>query len=165
MKKNIWVALLAFVALAGCSKAKNECQFSEQNITAPAAEITAIQAYLSSQSITNAIQHSSGMFYTITAAGSGANPGLCSTTTVKYTGKLTNGTTFDSNTTGIQFQLGQLIVGWQKGVPLIQKGGKIKMYIPPTLGYGPNPVRDNLGNVLIPGSSILIFEVELLDVQ
>ena len=84
---------------------------------------------------------------------------LSSTITVKYTGKLTNGTIFDQNQTGASFVLSSLILGWRKGLPLIQKGGSIILYIPPSLGYGCSSVGG------IPPGSNLVFDIELLDVQ
>jgi FKBP-type peptidyl-prolyl cis-trans isomerase FkpA len=167
MKKLVFLLLAIPFVFTACSKSDtNGCNLSELEVTAPAAEIAAVQAYLTANSIT-AAQHPSGFFYSITAPGSGATASLCSVVTVKYAGRLVNGTLFDSHTpaTGAQFQLAQLIAGWQKGIPLIQKGGKIKLYIPPSLGYGPNPVLDRLGNVSIPGNSILIFDIELVEVQ
>ena len=70
-----------------------------------------------------------------------------------------NGTIFDSNTGApIQFILGQVIPGWQLGLPLIQKGGVIRLIIPSSLAYGCT------GSGSIPGDSVLYFEVELVDV-
>jgi FKBP-type peptidyl-prolyl cis-trans isomerase FkpA len=63
------------------------------------------------------------------------------------------------------FVLGTLIDGWKIGVPLIKKGGQIRLYIPPSLGYGSSDVRDNQGRVIIPGNSILIFDITLIDLQ
>jgi FKBP-type peptidyl-prolyl cis-trans isomerase FkpA len=74
-------------------------------------------------------------------------------------GTLTNGTQFDANTTGTSFALGQLIVGWQKGIPLSKKGGTINLYIPPSLGYGPNQAG------IIPPNSNLVFTIQLMDFQ
>jgi FKBP-type peptidyl-prolyl cis-trans isomerase len=87
---------------------------------------------------------------------------------VKYTGSLvSNGQVFDSNasTSGTTFTLGNLIAGWQAILPLVKAGGKVTMYIPPSLGYGQQNVRDNAGNLVIPGNSNLKFEMELLNVQ
>jgi FKBP-type peptidyl-prolyl cis-trans isomerase FkpA len=167
MKKIVvmLVALSLSFVLASCSKSDDSgCNLTDPQIIAPASEVAAVQAYLTANTIT-ATPHPSGFFYSIGVQGSGATSGLCSTVTVKYTGRLTNGTIFDSNNTGIQFQLGSLIAGWQKGIPLIQSGGKIKLFIPPSLGYGANPVRDGIGNILIPANSILVFDIELLAVQ
>jgi FKBP-type peptidyl-prolyl cis-trans isomerase FkpA len=166
MKQIGYLLIVLAITFTSCSKSDdNGCNLTDPQITVPTAEVAAVQTYLTGNSIT-ATAHPSGFFYSISAAGTGATPGLCSTVRVNYTGRLTNGTVFDSNTTaaGAQFQLGSLIAGWQKGIPLIQKGGKIKLFIPPSLGYGSNPIRDNIGNILIPANSILIFDIDLLDV-
>ena len=79
---------------------------------------------------------------------------------INYTGWLTDGTVFDS-TTGkapIEFQLSDLIQGWQIGIPGMKPGGIRKLVIPPEKGYG------NQAKGKIPAGSTLIFEVQLLDV-
>ena len=63
----------------------------------------------------------------------------------------------DSGNSSITYALGDLIVGWQKVIPKLKKGGKMKMYIPPTLGYG------NQAAGPIPANSILIFDIELVN--
>lgn len=156
--------IVVFVALAtlfvSCKKASAPgCPYRESNAVAPAGEIAAVQAYCASAH-PGAIQHSSGLFYEIINPGTGSvTPGVCSTVTVKYTGTLTNTTKFDENQTGVSFTLGGLILGWQKGIPLIKKGGIINLYIPPSLGYGSSAAGS------IPGNSILVFTVQLVDVQ
>ena len=153
---------VALVLLTGCLKKDTGCPYTQSNIVAPQSEQEMVEAYLASQNITTATKHSSGMYYEILEAGSGGAPGLCSQVRINYSGKLTTGTVFDSDN-NVVFQLGILIEGWKKGLPLIQKGGKIKLYIPPSLGYGSQPVRDGSGNVVIPGNSVLVFDIDLLD--
>lgn len=157
MKKLFLVAFIA-AAFLSCKKNSDDCRFSESPAVAPASEIAAVQAYLASQSITTATQHPSGLFYEINAAGTGTKPSLCSGVNVKYIGKLTNGTTFDSNLTGASFTLGDLIIGWQKGLPLIGSGGIIRLFIPPSLGYG------SQASGPIPANSILVFDLQLVNV-
>ena len=82
-----------------------------------------------------------------------------------YTGWLTNGTKFDSSLDRGQpfsFQLGagQVIQGWEQGVPGMKVGGKRKLTIPPELGYGAR----GAGGVIQPNAT-LVFEVELLAVK
>lgn len=85
--------------------------------------------------------------------------------TVNYTGKLTNGTVFDSSLnsgrTPFTFNLGagEVIKGWDLGVAGMKVGGKRILTIPPSLGYG----SQDMGS--IPPNSTLIFEVELLKVE
>ena len=106
-------------------------------------------------------EHSSGLLYQIMDPGQGTlTPAASSIVTVQYVGKLMNGTTFDSSSTPFTSGLSQLIDGWKIGLPLIKKGGKIKLVIPSALGYsctGYPPI--------IPGNSPLFFEVSLLDVR
>ena len=163
--RMISLCLLSVLVLTtGCFKRDNGCSFTDSNVVAPASEVTAVQNYLSSQGIGSAIQHPSGFFYQIIAQGSAPNPTVCSLVNVGYTGKLTSGSVFDTETS-LSFQLGSLIEGWKKGLPLIGKGGSIRLYIPPSLGYGAVDVKNNQGVVVVPANSILIFDINLLDVQ
>lgn len=103
----------------------------------------------------------SGLAYEVLKPGSGDFPKPTDTVKVFYTGTLVNGTKFDSNVGGepIEFQLTGVIPGWTEGIQKINKGGKIKLYVPSSLAYGEE------GNQGIPPNSALIFEVELLDVK
>jgi len=158
------VGLFVICLFNSCSKdsdLNNTCSISGYDacaIKAPAAEIQAVKDYLAANSLT-ALEHCSGVSYIIDAPGSGATANPCSNVTVKYEGKLTNGTIFDSNNTGVSFLLGQLIKGWVAGIPLIKPGGSIRLFIPPSLGYGSSAYGS------IPGNSILIFRVDLVAVQ
>ncbi len=155
--------LLLCVLLSGCLKSDKGCPYNSANVTAPAVEEQQVQAYLDANGLT-AIKHPSGFFYQVVMPGSGARPELCSVVSVGYIGTLSNGNVFDQQNL-ISFDLGRLIEGWKKGLPLIQKGGRIKLYIPPTLGYGPVDVKNDNGTVVIPANSMLIFDIEMFDVN
>ncbi len=150
--------VLAIAVFAGCLKQSNSCPYSTSPVNASEAESLAIQSYLDANSIV-AVKHTSGFYYQILSVGNGSAPNLCSTVKVKYQGMLFDGTVFDSNTQGASFVLGGLIVGWQKGLPLIKPGGKVRLYLPPSMAYGKSAVGS------IPANSYLIFEVELLEVS
>jgi FKBP-type peptidyl-prolyl cis-trans isomerase FkpA len=109
----------------------------------------------------SAIKHPSGLYYQIIQSGSGnISYSVNTTVTANYTGRLLSGQVFDKSTTQpLSFKLGQVIVGWQIGVPLIQKGGKIRLFIPSGYAYGPQ------GSGAIPSNSVLDFDIELVDVQ
>ena len=158
--RKIVVSVFCFGLLlsTSCSKKDNmNCSYDPCSVTAPDAEVQQVQSYITTNKVT-AVKHCSGVFYQIISEGTGTQPSACSSVSVKYTGTLTNGSVFDQTTTPVSFSLLRLIEGWKKGLPLIKKGGKIKLIIPPSLGYGAS------ANGSIPGNSILIFDIELVDV-
>lgn len=101
---------------------------------------------------------STGLYYQIIAQGTSPAVDAGSLITVAYTGKLTNGTVFDESTS-YESYLYNLIPGWQEGVTKISKGGKIRLIIPPSLGYGSSASSS------MPPYSTLDFNIEVLDVE
>lgn len=99
------------------------------------------------------------------ATGAGAAPKAGDVVVAHYTGWLTDGTKFDSSVDRkepFEFVLGrgQVIKGWDQGIASMRVGDKVKLTIPPDLGYGAR----GAGGV-IPPNATLIFEIELLDVK
>ena len=95
--------------------------------------------------------------------GTGATAAVGDAVTVNYVGTLTNGTKFDSSYDrgqpyAFRIGAGQVIAGWDQGVSGMKVGGKRRLTIPPSLGYG------NRANGAIPANSTLIFDVELLSI-
>jgi FKBP-type peptidyl-prolyl cis-trans isomerase FkpA len=133
------------------------CTAKIPEIKVPAAEINQVEAYLAAKGITNAVKHPTGLFYIIENEGTGNRPTLCTNIAITYKGQLTDGTVFDQATNPVLFPLGQLITGWQIGIPLVKSGGKIRLFIPPSLGYGSSPIPG------IPANSVLIFDVTLIE--
>lgn len=166
--KKIFSGLILFsVLIAGCVKSDTKCAYTDSNAIAPGTEIDSLKEVLTDSGII-ATQHPSGFFYKISTVGTGTGiTNLCSNVTVTYKGSYFNGQIFDSTATGnvATFQLGQVIVGWQKGLPLISKGGDISLYLPPSLAYGPDPIQDSQGNIIIPGNSYLVFDIHIVDIQ
>ena len=104
----------------------------------------------------------SGLKYRKLKDGNGKKPKVTDRVKVHYTGKLINGTTFDSSVERgepITFALNQVIPGWTEGLQLMDEGSKYLLYIPYNLGYG----EQQAGS--IPPGSTLIFEVELLEIN
>jgi peptidylprolyl isomerase len=103
--------------------------------------------------------------------GTGATAKNGSIVSVHYTGMLQNGTVFDSSISRgqpIQFELGsgRVIEGWEKGLLDMKVGGKRRLIISPSAGYGAQGVTNPAtGEVLIPANATLIFDVELVGVQ
>lgn len=106
----------------------------------------------------------SGLYYIIDKKGKGPLPKMGQTVTVNYTGKLLDGTIFDSSLNPgrgpFSFQIGgNVIKGWNEGIPLFPVGSKGRLFIPSDLAYGPQ------GNPSIPPNAPLIFEIEVLSAK
>jgi peptidylprolyl isomerase len=191
--KNSLLALTALaISLYGCaSKAENNTmndsnttQTSAQPAPAPDTQsqemknaLAAIEAAKHPAAEPDAIpgKHgdtvttASGLQYIDLKKGTGAMPTKGQKITVNYTGKLTNGKTFDSNVDpdfhhvspfSTQIGVGQVIKGWDEGMLTMKVGGKRRLICPPGLAYGPNGRPPT-----IPANSTLIFDVELLKVE
>lgn len=105
----------------------------------------------------------SGLQYKIVSEGIGKSPTTADRVTVHYTGKLSDGTIFDSSVQRGQpatFRVNQVISGWTEALQMMQEGDKWTLYIPYTLGYG-----ERGSPPTIPPFSTLIFEVELMKVN
>ncbi|WP_312343902.1 FKBP-type peptidyl-prolyl cis-trans isomerase [Chryseobacterium binzhouense] len=105
----------------------------------------------------------SGLQYEVLKEGDGkTKPTASNTANVMYTGKLMDGTVFDSTDKNggkpIELNLSSVISGWTEGIQLMSKGAKYRFYLPSDLAYGDN----GAGNVIPPGAT-LIFDVELVD--
>jgi FKBP-type peptidyl-prolyl cis-trans isomerase FkpA len=153
MKKlllTLWVTALFF---SGCAKKETGCM-----PVSPQSEESQLTSYAVANNI-DAVKHVSGIYYQVTDGGTGVAPTANSTVTAAYTGKLLNGTIFDSRTAS--FSLSGVIEGWQIGIPLIKKGGKIKLIIPSSYAYGCN----GSPGAGIPPNSVLFFDISLIDVK
>lgn len=105
---------------------------------------------------------STGLYTRDLVVGEGAEALAGKTIGVRYRGFLSNGTMFDSRTTGaFSFELGsrQVIDGWEQGFSGMRVGGTRQLVIPPSLGYG------SVANGPIPAGSVLVFTVELVSVR
>lgn len=104
----------------------------------------------------------SGLQYKVINEGTGENPTAEDVVEVHYTGKLLDGTVFDSSVERgqtVKFPLNGVIPGWTEGLQLMKPGAKYILYIPASLAYG------DRGTGPIPGGSTLIFEVELISIE
>jgi len=110
-----------------------------------------------------ATKTASGLAYKILQEGTANPPKAQDTVEVHYHGTLIDGTVFDSSKERgktVSFPLDRVIKGWTEGLQLLKPGGKIKLVIPPELGYGEHGAPPK-----IPGGATLVFEVELFKVS
>lgn len=109
---------------------------------------------------TNVVELPDGLRYEIMKRGNTHFPRTGDIVLVNYTGQTLNGHVFDQTVNEpLHVEIGRVIPGWSEGIQKISIGGKIKLYIPPWLGYGGDAVSG------IPANSTLIYDIELLDIQ
>lgn len=103
-----------------------------------------------------------GLQYTVVTEGNGKAPTEKDTVKAHYKGTLIDGKQFDSSydrNQPAEFPVSGVIKGWTEALQMMKVGGKLKLFIPPELAYGPTPRPG------IPANSVLVFDVELLDVM
>jgi peptidylprolyl isomerase len=127
-----------------------------------AKEITEVKQWDVDSSKFNSTQ--SGLKYAILEEGTGVTADSGDIVTVHYSGYLLDGTKFDSSVEKDEplkfiLKLQPLIPGWEEGMMYLNKGAKAKFIIPPYLGYGP------LAQGKIPANSVLVFDVEVVDIE
>lgn len=150
---------------------------AERAVGMVAEEGKTIEAYIQEKGLT-ASKTESGLYYVIEQEGTGEATTPGTTMYVNYAGYLLDGTLFDTSIPEIakannmfdeqrpyealpvNVGMGQVIPGWDEGLMLLKKGSKGKFIIPSPLGYG-----ENGAGAMIPPNSILVFDVEVTDVQ
>ncbi len=158
MKKSFWILFFTgVIALSGCLKSNNlEIDTGKQIQEQFTKDSVLMSQFIVAEGIdTSGVKF--GVLYQIIEPGDGEQVNDNSVIKVKYEGRLLNGTVFDKTGETPQiFSLGGLIPGWRIGIPLIRKGGKIRLIIPSYYGYGSTPRNG------IPANSVLDFDIELV---
>jgi FKBP-type peptidyl-prolyl cis-trans isomerase len=150
--------------LSRMSKETYERKKAEEAKKQTEMEAITIEDFLTRNGL-SAKKTASGLYYIISEQGTGAKAAAGSTVTVNYTGKLLDGKVFDSSLKpgrqpySFKLGVGQVIKGWDEGIALFSAGGKGTLLIPSAMGYG------SRGSGQIPPNSILIFDIELLEVR
>jgi FKBP-type peptidyl-prolyl cis-trans isomerase FklB len=104
----------------------------------------------------------SGLQYQVLQSGDGVSPGLTDKVVTHYVGSFIDGKVFDSSVERgrpAEFPVDGVIKGWTEALQLMKEGDKWQLYVPPELGYGEK------GTGPIPGNTVLVFEVELIEVK
>lgn len=167
IKKNIFLLVILIIAFSGILiffSFSNKTNKDQEIKTSPTPTSVIINSPAPSSSSDNFITMNDGLKIEDIIVGSGGEVKSGDTITVNYLGTLLDGTKFDSSydrnmpfTT--QIGVGQVIKGWDEGIIGMKVGGKRKLVIPSSLGYGDQSAGS------IPPNSTLIFEVELLSIK
>lgn len=142
--------LFVLFTISSCQDDDDTIDYDKQN------EIDILN-YISDNNL-DAQKSNSGLYYVILKEGTGTQPNSNSNVTVNYKGYFTDNKIFDQNN-NITFNLQQVIAGWTEGITYFKEGGEGILLIPSSLGYGDKDRNS------IPGGSVLIFDIELLNVN
>lgn len=150
MKKLFLLFGLSILLFSACTK-------TSYNPTKQAAiDDTKIQAYIAANNITGLTKDPSGVYYKFLIKNdSVGHPTDSSTVQVTYSGKLLNGTVFDSESVTL-LALTDVVKGWQIAVPFMTNKERMLLIIPSGLGYG------TTGSSSIPANSVLVFTIDLI---
>lgn len=163
---DILVYEVELVSAVSDSQFKKESQIKGEQQKAK--DEATLVAYFKANNI-KATRTASGLYYVVTKDGTGANAKAGQNLSVNYTGRLLGGKEFDSNVEpmfnhvqpfNLTLGAGQVIRGWDEGLALLNKGAKATLYIPSGLAYGSQDRSPS-----IPANSILVFDVEILDIS
>ena len=171
MKKVLVIATaaLSIMGMASCSGNSTSSEETTDMVTSADSigikdNLTLGREFLEENSKNDSvIQTTSGLQYMVLKEGTGTKPGPTDEVTVHYTGRLIDGTVFDSSVERGEpatFPLNQVIPGWTEGLQLMSEGAKYRLFIPSELAYG----SKGAGDKILPNST-LIFDVELIKVE
>ena len=147
---RILLTLLLTTLLIGCKTYSDEevKEFDKQ-----------IEKYLKEQNI-DCTKSSSGLHYKIIEEGEGPLIKFTNVVSFKYKGSLIDGTVFDDHSEeAVEFKVNELIGAWKEIMLELREGGSAFLVAPPQLGYGTHKLEK------IPESSILVFELEVVEVK
>ena len=147
-----FVIIFSFLILVSCSQDSPNIQ-----------QIENLQFFIDNKKNDQVVEIEPGLQYLVIDSGDpdSETPELTQTISAHFHGTLTNGEVFWSSLDSepLEIELSKLIVGCQKTISLMRAGDKWMVYIDPTMAYGEE------GRPGIPSNSILIFEIELLEIS
>ena len=159
LKSGLILAMVA--SIWSCSGDDPQVGPTDEEIAAQlAVDIVKITDYISENNIQNVVSTSTGLHYVITEEGTGDIHEAGDLAVVHYEGRLLNDLVFDSTSDRepftFQYGVGSVIPGFDQGIGNVRQEGKITLFIPSGLAYGPS------GQGSIGANEVLIFDVELL---
>lgn len=154
---NLRIVLVAFIAMTTVlitSCGKDKSGYWDQEIQNEK-DKKLIDEYVAANNLDGSFTNS-GLYYVIADTGGADKPTSTSKISAHYKGYYLDGTVFDEGDLTDTY-ISNLIAGWQEGILLIGKGGKIKLIIPSYLGYGHTPPQG------VRADAVLVFDIELKD--
>ena len=163
MKKLIIIACSTIFALANLNLNAQTLEKMQKTFEAAQNRDSTIEKYLTGNQLFNVQVSPEGIYYVVEKLGEKGEVSAGDFVSVHYTGKLLDGTVFDSSVErgepiSFQIGIGRVIQGWEKGIPLFKSGGKGTLFIPSELAYGTR----GAGGV-IPPNTPLQFDVEVIE--
>jgi len=171
---------IALLLLAGCSETEEALQPEAAQAQEPAREMQVSpevseskvaaeqdpgQAYLHINAQKSGVKvMASGLQFEIIESGEGRSPTATSTVVTHYHGTFVNGDVFDSSVdrgTPAEFPVNRVIAGWTEALQMMKEGDKWRLVLPPEIAYGERGAAGGL----IPPNTVLVFEVELIEVK
>ncbi|MBA57818.1 MAG: hypothetical protein CMQ40_01455 [Gammaproteobacteria bacterium] len=156
---HICLVSLITLAISACSEPVSQTgNLSEGNEISGGSEFLQRNA-----SRPGVLTTSTGLQYEVLVQGEGKSPSSSSTVVTHYTGTFIDGRVFDSSVErGVPatFPVNGVIRGWTEALQMMKEGARWRLFIPPELGYGARGAGDR-----IPPDTVLIFEIELLEVK
>lgn len=159
--KKIFLMALTVVAMAACQNKSSET--SESVATVVEDPVPTVKEVVINIDTVGYTTTESGLKYKAIKEGTGISPIATDKVTVHYTGKLLDGTKFDSSLDRgepTSFPLNGVIKGWTEGLQLMKEGAKYQFIIPSDLAYGERGAGEQIGP-----NATLYFEVELIKVE
>ena len=160
--KKIFLMAAAVVALTACQNQTNS-ESSEAAVVVVEDPIPTVKEVVIAVDTAGYTTTASGLQYKVIKEGKGVKPTATDEVTVHYTGKLLDGTKFDSSLDRgepTSFPLNGVIKGWTEGLQLMGEGAKYQFIIPSELAYGARGAGEQIGP-----NATLYFEVELIKVK
>ncbi|MBR4829520.1 MAG: FKBP-type peptidyl-prolyl cis-trans isomerase [Muribaculaceae bacterium] len=172
--KKIFIMATAALLMAGMASCVDKSASTTETAEAATEEVTTDTEIKDNKTLgrefleqnaknDSVVQTESGLQYMVLKEGNGAKPGPTDKVTVHYTGRLLDGTVFDSSVERGEpatFGLDQVIPGWTEGLQLMSEGSEYRLFIPSELAYG----SKGAGDQILPNST-LIFDVKLIKVE
>lgn len=160
----LWIGIAALLAagIGGAVYATNAPRAGA--IASPAMAKLPAAAFLAANGKRPGVKMTaSGLEYLVIKPGAGPTPSAEDVALVDYRGTLTSGAEFDASKPGqpVPMPLARVVPGFAEALALMPKGSTYRVWLPPEHAYGADDQRDDTGKIVIPGNSVLVFDITM----